>query len=96
VHADLVLRDNGRIGWAIRKESPRLAAEIEDFHKNWAAKQGVIEYRLSQYMKRVKELRIRDELDVLRERLQDLPEDSDEAVAFVEHYARLMRALSEL
>jgi len=47
-------------------------------------------------LKRVKELRIRDELDVLRERLQDLPEDSDEAVAFVEHYARLMRALSEL
>jgi hypothetical protein len=44
----------------------------------------------------VKELRIRDELDVLRERLQDLPEDSDEAVAFAEHYARLKRALSEL
>ncbi len=57
VRTDLVLRDNGRIGWAIRKESPRLAAEIEDFHKNWAAKQGVIEYRLAQYMKRVKELK---------------------------------------
>jgi membrane-bound lytic murein transglycosylase MltF len=57
VRTDLVLRDNGRIGWAIRKESPKLAAEIEDFHKNWAAKQGVIDYRLSQYMKRVKELK---------------------------------------
>jgi hypothetical protein len=47
-------------------------------------------------LRRVKELRIRDELDVLRERLRDLPEDSDEAVAFAEHYARLMRALTEL
>ncbi len=57
VRDDLVLRDNGRIGWAIRKDSPKLAAEIEDFHRNWAAKQGVIEYRLAQYMRRVKELR---------------------------------------
>ncbi len=57
LHPDLVLRDNGRIGWAIRKDSPRLAAEIEDFHRNWAAKQGVIDYRLAQYMKRVKELK---------------------------------------
>ena len=38
-------------------DSPRLAAEIEDFHRNWAAKQGVIDYRLAQYMKRVKELK---------------------------------------
>ena len=57
VHYDVVLRDDARIGWAIRKDSPRLAAEIEDFHKNWASKQGVIEYRLAQYMKRVKELK---------------------------------------
>ncbi len=57
VHYDVVLRDDARIGWAIRKGSPKLAAEIEDFHKSWAAKQGVIEYRLAQYMKRVKELK---------------------------------------
>ena len=57
VRADLVLRDDARIGWAIRKDSPKLAAEIEDFHRNWAAKQGVIEYRLAQYMKRVRELK---------------------------------------
>ncbi len=47
-------------------------------------------------LRRVKELRIRDELDLLREKLRDLPEDSDEAVAFAEHFARLKRALSEL
>jgi membrane-bound lytic murein transglycosylase MltF len=57
VHANLVLRHNARVGWAVRKDSARLAAEIEDFHKSWASKQGVIEYRLAQYMKRVKELK---------------------------------------
>jgi membrane-bound lytic murein transglycosylase MltF len=57
VRKDLILRDDGRIGWAIRKDSPKLAAEIEDFVTNWASKQGVIEYRLAQYMKRVKELK---------------------------------------
>jgi DNA primase len=51
---------------------------------------------LKDTLRRVKELKIRDELDVLREKLRDLPEDSDEAVAFAEHYARLKRALSEL
>jgi len=57
VRKDLILRDDGSIGWAIRKDSPKLAAEIEDFVTNWASKQGVIEYRLAQYMKRVKELK---------------------------------------
>ncbi|UCG53090.1 MAG: DNA primase [Candidatus Latescibacterota bacterium] len=51
---------------------------------------------LNDTLRRVKELRIRDELDVLREKLQELPEDSDEAVALAGHYARLKRALSEL
>jgi membrane-bound lytic murein transglycosylase MltF len=57
VRNDLVLRANARIGWAIRKDSPKLAAEIKDFFDNWAAKQGVIAYRMSTYMKRVKELK---------------------------------------
>ena len=57
VRADLVLRDDARTGWAIRKDSPRLAAEIDDFLRNWALKQGVVAYRLNRYMKRVKELK---------------------------------------
>ncbi|MFO1313967.1 MAG: transporter substrate-binding domain-containing protein [Burkholderiales bacterium] len=57
VRTDLVLRDDARTGWAIREGSPKLAAEIEDFHRNWAARQGVIEYRLAQSMKRVRELK---------------------------------------
>jgi membrane-bound lytic murein transglycosylase MltF len=57
VRTDLVLRDDGRVGWMIRKQSPKLAAEIDDFHRSWANKQGVIQYRLAQYMKRVRELK---------------------------------------
>jgi membrane-bound lytic murein transglycosylase MltF len=57
VRDDLVLRADARTGWAIRKDSPKLAAEIDEFYRNWALKQGVVAYRMSQYMKRVKELK---------------------------------------
>ena len=54
---DLVVRADARTGWAIRKNSPLLAAEIDDFFRNWAIKQGVVAYRMNTYMKRVKELK---------------------------------------
>lgn len=57
---------------------------------------GNLERLVRDTSRRVKELKIRDELDSLRRKLRDLPEDGDEAVAFAEHYARLKRALSEL
>jgi membrane-bound lytic murein transglycosylase MltF len=57
VNDTVVLRSDGRTGWAIRKDSPKLAAELTDFYVNWAKKQGVIPYRMQQYMKRVKELK---------------------------------------
>jgi len=55
LHPTIVLRDDARTGWAVRKGSPKLAAEIEDFHRNWADKQGVVAYRHAQAMKRVRE-----------------------------------------
>src|SRR5262245_42532426 len=57
VRGDLVLRKDAKTGWAIRKDSPKLAAAIEDFFKNWAMKQGVQDYRMGVYMKKVKELK---------------------------------------
>jgi membrane-bound lytic murein transglycosylase MltF len=54
---DLVLREGARTGWAIRKDSPKLKAEIADFFQNWAIKNGVADYRMNSYMKRVKELK---------------------------------------
>jgi len=57
VRTDLVLRDDGKTGWAIRKGSPRLAAEIDEFFANWATKQGVAAARMGSYMRRVKSLK---------------------------------------
>ena len=57
VNDRVALREGGRTGWAIRKGSPKLAAEVTDFYVNWAKKQGVIAYRLERSMKRVKELK---------------------------------------
>jgi len=54
---DLVLREGAKTGWAIRKDSPKLKAEIADFFQNWALKNGVADYRMASYMKRVKELK---------------------------------------
>jgi len=53
---DIVLRAPTPIGWAIRKGSPQLIAELTDFYQNWAKKQGVIPYRQKQYMKTIKAL----------------------------------------
>ncbi|HSJ40525.1 MAG TPA: transglycosylase SLT domain-containing protein, partial [Xanthobacteraceae bacterium] len=57
VRSDLVLRSDAKTGWAVRKDSPKLAAEIDDFFKNWAIKQGVAAYRMNTYMKRIKALK---------------------------------------
>ena len=54
---DLVLREGAKTGWAVRKDSPKLKAEIADFFQNWALKNGVADYRMNSYMKRVKELK---------------------------------------
>ena len=56
VHEDLVVRDDGRTGWAIRKGSPGLHAAIMDFYREHLVKQGVAAYRLAQYMKKIKQI----------------------------------------
>ncbi|WP_236599168.1 MltF family protein [Ramlibacter monticola] len=54
---DLVLRQEGAIGWGIRKNSPKLEAEIVDFFANYAKKQGTLDARVAQYFRRVKQIR---------------------------------------
>jgi membrane-bound lytic murein transglycosylase MltF len=56
VRDDVALREGAGIGWAIRKDSPHLAAEIEAFYAQSLQKQRVIESRLQQYMKRIKQI----------------------------------------
>jgi len=57
VRDDIVLYKGGKIGWAIRKASPQLEAEILDFYNNYLKKHGVIETRLVQYHKRIKQIK---------------------------------------
>jgi len=56
VHDDLVLRERGRIGWAIRKQSPLLAAELEAFMAKFLKNESAVAYRVHEMGKRVKKL----------------------------------------
>jgi membrane-bound lytic murein transglycosylase MltF len=53
----VAVREGGQIGWAIRKDSPKLTAALADFYPNYAKKQASYEYRLQQTMKRVKQIK---------------------------------------
>jgi hypothetical protein len=57
---------------------------------------GNVDTLLKDAVRRLKKLRITDELALLRERLLNLPADSEESVAVAEYYQRLRQALAEL
>jgi membrane-bound lytic murein transglycosylase MltF len=52
-----VLRESGPVGWAMRKGSPLLMAELDDFYANHLKKLGIANYLRQQQGKRVKALR---------------------------------------
>jgi membrane-bound lytic murein transglycosylase MltF len=54
---DLVLRAEGYTGWAIRKDSPKLAGVLADFYGGVVKKHGMIESRLAKNEKRIKRIR---------------------------------------
>ena len=56
VRNDIVLRPPTKKGWAIRKNSPELAAALNDFYASWVRKAGVVPYRQQQFMKSIKAL----------------------------------------
>jgi len=57
VNKQVAVREGGKIGWAIRKGSPKLEAEVFDFYKNYLKKEGIGAYRLKQAMSRVKQIK---------------------------------------
>ena len=57
VREEIALRSGGKIGWGIRKGSPKLEAEILDFYRNYLKKQHIVEIRLAQYHKRIKQIK---------------------------------------
>ena len=57
VNESAVLRKEGQIGWAIRKDSPKLRKIIEEFDLSFVERLGVAEYRLRQYLKQTKQIK---------------------------------------
>jgi membrane-bound lytic murein transglycosylase MltF len=57
VNQTAVVRTGGQIGWAIRKDSPKLTAILNEFDTNFVKKQGVLEARMKQYYRRIKQLK---------------------------------------
>ena len=52
-----VVREGGPVGWAVRKGSLKLAAELEDFNVNHLVKLGVGNYLRQQHSKRIRALK---------------------------------------
>jgi membrane-bound lytic murein transglycosylase MltF len=56
VRDDLVMRAEGYIGWAIRKESPKLEEALLDVYNQLFRKQGVITARLAGFHRQIKQI----------------------------------------
>jgi membrane-bound lytic murein transglycosylase MltF len=56
VNEQAAVREGGKIGWAIRKSSPKLESEILEFYVTYL-KQGVVASRLKQNMKRIRQIK---------------------------------------
>src|SRR5262249_22444450 len=56
VRENLSLRDEGQIGWAIRKESPQLSAELTEFFKVTSRKWGGFDSRIITFERRIKQI----------------------------------------
>jgi membrane-bound lytic murein transglycosylase MltF len=56
VNEGAVLRSGGLIGWGIRRDSPKLAAELNDFYVNFMKKHGTINWRKQAYFKKIKQI----------------------------------------
>jgi membrane-bound lytic murein transglycosylase MltF len=57
LHTDLIVRDSGVIGWAVRKNSPQLVATLDEFYGTFAKKQALIAARFAQQARRIRNLR---------------------------------------
>lgn len=56
VHDNIAVREGGYVGWAIRKQSPRLQEVLNDFYVSYIKKQSVAEVRLKRYMQGIKQI----------------------------------------
>jgi membrane-bound lytic murein transglycosylase MltF len=57
VNEGAVVRSGGLVGWAIRKDSPKLDAILNEFYVNFVKKHGLQQARVKQYSNRIRQLR---------------------------------------
>ena len=57
VNEDAVVRSGGKIGWAIRKDSPKMKAVLDEFYVTFYKRQGIYNQRLKSYTARVKQMK---------------------------------------
>jgi len=57
VNEGAVVRSGGMLGWAIRKDSPKLQEILNEFYANFIKKQNLLEARKKQYFNRARQLK---------------------------------------
>jgi membrane-bound lytic murein transglycosylase MltF len=57
VNDGAVVRSGGMLGWAIRKDSPKLQEILNEFYVKFMKKQNLVEARKKEYFSRVKQLK---------------------------------------
>ena len=57
IHEDVAVRTGGHIGWAYRKDSPKLTAALSEYYTTWVKKQGLAARRNADYLRRAKQIK---------------------------------------
>jgi membrane-bound lytic murein transglycosylase MltF len=57
INEGAAVRTGGLLGWAIRKDSPRLAAVLNDYYASYVKQHNLIVARMKQYYSRVRQIR---------------------------------------
>ena len=57
VNEGAVVRPGGLVGWAVRKDSPKLEAILNEFYANFVKKHGLQHARIKQYSSRIRQLK---------------------------------------
>ena len=57
VNEGAVVRSGGKVGWAIRKASPKMKAVLDEFYVSYIKRQGIYNQRMKSYNARIKQLK---------------------------------------
>jgi membrane-bound lytic murein transglycosylase MltF len=57
VQSKIAVHEGGRIGWALRKDSPKLGSALTEFFAQAVKKEGVVMYRFAQFNKQIRQIK---------------------------------------